>query len=893
MTKKGNARHKITPWGLVLLLCVPAYADDFVDIEKIEQRLARLQTQSLTPTVAGEVARLGDETTEMVTPVVSDYVALNPDEILPTYTGALPIPQTASDTIDKRPNPIKRLYQRFFNDGADIAPNLDAKIYLTEDALAPQDVTDGQDPQKTTDPQIATTQDPQEDSAPPQADDEGILVAISDFETDTAPSVKETAIAAAADVSQQPYKNIKAAIENVSVDATPSFSNALPRLRALVDDAAKAVGYYELEFRLQNLGGGTIGVLIDRVGEPVTVTTKAVEVRGQASTLPAFNQVKTSADELLSGVFDHGKYETVKGGILALQGEKGFFDGRFLDNSVEIILPDNTADVSLVYDSGERYQFDEVVFFTTDPTTGEFTTDPAKLPVKLPLLQKLLSFAPNDGYERAKVAKLSSDLLATGYFNNTNVETVLPEGGGVTSELVAPTADDSALVSLGDDENTQVAISPIDFSPTQELLDKLQAVKEKAARLSQSPANAVLDAKDKQNQSLLGKISEQIKTIVQWVLPDDKPTEVPALAPTLAERKSAQAVAADKKIPLYVYVAADKPKEAQLGAGWGSDTGARLTARFENNLINRDGWQAGVELSVSQMDKTATAFVSRPLTHPLNDKLVANATYQAQTVKQDNNASLTSKTLQASLTRNRTLAQGLNSTYALRYRQDNVDTLGKTNLDEFPIFRQGGRHQRALLMGVGGSKISQNTPVAPTFGQRLYYSLEAGSDKLGSDIDMVIGRAGASAMLSFGDNSYGRRRANQVIGRIDGGYIWAQDFLSVPYQLRFFAGGDQSLRGYNYQSVGPKSADGYLTGGQVLALGSVEYNRELREGLRGAVFADYGGAFDKQMTNSAKLSVGVGVRYASPVGTVRVDIAKGLEKDKTPIRLHFLIGLPF
>ena len=79
----------------------------------------------------------------------------------------------------------------------------------------------------------------------------------------------------------------------------------------------------------------------------------------------------------------------------------------------------------------------------------------------------------------------------------------------------------------------------------------------------------------------------------------------------------------------------------------------------------------------------------------------------------------------------------------------------------------------------------------------------------------------------------------------------------------------------------------------MLAVGSLEYNREVREGLRAAVFADYGGAFDKQFTNPAKLGVGVGLRYASPIGTVRVDVAKGVESDKTPIRLHFLIGLPF
>lgn len=874
MIKKGIVHHRhLIPLCLVVFAPLPyAYGESLVvDISAIEQRLQWLQTQDGSVFFDQPIARLDNELADVPLSVDTDDLlaqALDPELTLPEYRRdlVLPMPQTANDTIIKRQNPIKRLYQRFFGDGVALAPNLDANIYLTKSALD-------------------TRQD--RDIKPVTSLDDDVLVAITDLDRKQPAQVSAPAIARRADINQEPYKNIKAALENLTTDATPSFSGALPRLTTVVTEAAQAVGYYEVQFRLQNAGGGTINVLIDRVGEPVTVATKAVEVRGQASTLPAFNQVQTSADELLSGVFDHGNYETVKGGILALQGEKGFFDGRFLDDSVEIILPDNTADVSLVYDSGERYQFDEVVFFTTDPTTGEFTTDPAKLPVKLPLLQKLLSFAPNDGYERAKVAKLSNDLLATGYFNNTNVETVLPQGEGVNTASI-PTQGTTAVALEGD----EAVIAPIDFSPSQALIDKLQAVKTKARRLYQSPDNRVLDESTRRNSSLLGKVSDQIKNIVQWFLPDDEPPSEPPIAPVLAGRKSPVQVATDKKIPLYVYVASDKPKEAQLGAGWGSDTGARLTARVENNLINRDGVQAGAELSVSTMDKGITAFVSRPLSHPLNDKLVANAKYHTQTITQDNNAKLTTKTLESSLTRN--LSEGqTNTTYSLRYRKDTLQGGDEIELERLPVFSQGGLNQQAVLVGVGRAKSVQNTQTTPTFGYRHYYSLEAGSGRLGSDTDMVIGRIGASGLLSFGENAYGKNRAHQVVGRFDGGYLWARDFLAVPYRLRFFTGGDQSLRGYNHQSVSPKSPDGYLTGGQVLAVGGIEYSHEVREGLRGAVFADYGGAFDKAMTNKAKLGVGVGVRYASPVGTVRVDIAKGVEQQHTPIRLHFLVGLPF
>nr|WP_241879723.1 BamA/TamA family outer membrane protein [Psychrobacter sp. PraFG1]UNK06566.1 BamA/TamA family outer membrane protein [Psychrobacter sp. PraFG1] len=83
-----------------------------------------------------------------------------------------------------------------------------------------------------------------------------------------------------------------------------------------------------------------------------------------------------------------------------------------------------------------------------------------------------------------------------------------------------------------------------------------------------------------------------------------------------------------------------------------------------------------------------------------------------------------------------------------------------------------------------------------------------------------------------------------------------------------------------------------MVGGQVLAVGSTEYNYEFKPGLRGAVFADFGNAYDTNFETETKLGVGFGVRWASPVGMVRLDLAAGVLEDSVPIRLHFFIGSP-
>jgi translocation and assembly module TamA len=83
-----------------------------------------------------------------------------------------------------------------------------------------------------------------------------------------------------------------------------------------------------------------------------------------------------------------------------------------------------------------------------------------------------------------------------------------------------------------------------------------------------------------------------------------------------------------------------------------------------------------------------------------------------------------------------------------------------------------------------------------------------------------------------------------------------------------------------------------ITWGQALAIVSAEYNYEFRPGFRGAIFSDVGSAYDKDFSNETNVGVGVGIRWASPVGVVRVDVAAGVTEESVPIKLHFFIGSP-
>ncbi|MBP2281300.1 translocation and assembly module TamA [Psychrobacter sp. PL19] len=842
---------------------------------------------------------------------------LDPDDYLPDYQVATET-QAVSDSIAQasKPKPrardssnfIKRLYNRFFNSGYTALPNVETTVYLQQ-APAASDVSAV--------------------NAPPK-----LIKADDDI---------------------QPINNIKAALDDITVQSVVDFTAALPRLRQTALDAARVVGYYDITLKLRQPNSDTIDVIIENLGEPVRVDSRIVDVRGAGIELPEYQTLEKELPPKEGDIFNHRVYKNSKAALEGLSGTYGYFDQYWLNKSVDIILPDNTADVSLVYNTGDRYEFDDVVFFTYDRESGTLTQDPDKLPVETSLLRQLYNFKAGDPFYRPDITKFSNDLSATRYFNTVNVETILPpdersagsslafdntptnseEGIGIDNNdldgdvnsdgllntsntsngssqgrsgsrtnngSVAINNDDDANVNDNtntdantDDNNSTTVnendIAPIEFEVDEETYEKLLAIRQKADRLSRLPTDRVLDEKTQETDTILGKISDSISNVAKKIFPDEKSliADENFVPPTLEGRKTPEQVAESKKVPLYVFVSSDKPRDAQAGLGYGTDTGVRATAKIDYNLINRKGYQAGAEVELSRISKNATVYGIRPLTHPLNDKLEARLTYKEEIIDQgEGNFDLSTQTLKAALGRNIHRENGWDSSYFVRYRLDELETgVDDAALDDLPIrFISSKPQQQALLFGYGVSKTSVDNAINPTRGIRQYYSIEAGSDSLLSDTNLAIVNAGVSGLYSFGEDN-----RHQVLGRFTGGYIWADDFNDVPYKLRFFAGGDQSLRGYDFESLSPLEK-GFLAGGQILAVGSAEYNYEFKPGFRGALFSDVGNAYDKDFKTDTKVGVGVGIRWASPVGVVRVDIAAGVTEESIPIRLHFFIGSP-
>ena len=166
-------------------------------------------------------------------------------------------------------------------------------------------------------------------------------------------------------------------------------------------------------------------------------------------------------------------------------------------------------------------------------------------------------------------------------------------------------------------------------------------------------------------------------------------------------------------------------------------------------------------------------------------------------------------------------------------------------------------------------------------------------------LESNVGHADGDAPGGFYSRLYGRLTAYAPLGRwfgqarVELGQVVKRSRVVVPDSQLFRAGGEDSVRGYAYRSLGP-TVDGAVAGGAALATASVEIAHPIARSLPAvwwAAFVDAGRAADRFGDLDPALGYGLGVRWRSPVGPLRVDLAYGQEVHK--LRLHFSVGIAF
>ncbi|MDX1587471.1 MAG: autotransporter assembly complex family protein [Oleiphilaceae bacterium] len=323
--------------------------------------------------------------------------------------------------------------------------------------------------------------------------------------------------------------------------------------------------------------------------------------------------------------------------------------------------------------------------------------------------------------------------------------------------------------------------------------------------------------------------------------------------------------AEERQIPVDVDLTPRKPHSLNAGLGYSTDVGPRLRAGWTQHYLNDMGHRRGAEMEVSEPRQNIGAFYEIPLDPPMTDSLRFTGGYQTETI-QDTESERFTLGVQWS----KRLDSGWQRVVSLRREQDN--------------FRAGDEPRRStglLLPGLGFTRLVRDSPTDPSRGYRLQLQATGAQRSLFSDVDILNLTADARGLVTlFGGHRF--------LARASLGAVATNEFDRVPPSLRFFAGGDQSVRGYGYQSLTPRDEDNNRIGGRFKMVGSVEYQYPLSKSWRLATFADHGAAVDS-LDDPLKTGVGFGIRWISPVGPLRLDLARSLDAPER-FRLHFSMG---
>ncbi len=316
----------------------------------------------------------------------------------------------------------------------------------------------------------------------------------------------------------------------------------------------------------------------------------------------------------------------------------------------------------------------------------------------------------------------------------------------------------------------------------------------------------------------------------------------------------------DRRVPIDVLLTPLPPDHYGLGLGYGTDTGARARLTWKRRYLNPRGHRLETELFVSQVgDRQSLAYII-PIDYYQASQMAINAKRQSETI-----------------------ADRLRETHALRlaYSRGRGHWQDTFALDyQFERYRTDSELFRAYLLmpNLDLTHGRRDDPRHPRRGHRLDLDLRAASRALLSSTDFLQLTLDLRLIRPSG-------RHDRWLLRLKGGQTLVRDLERLPLSLRYYTGGDRALRGYGYQTVGPAGGGG---GSRIVEL-SLEYERHLRARWSAAVFFDAANASADGLLPLLR-GTGLGLRWRSPVGPVRLDLARALDLPERPWRLHFTIG---
>jgi len=316
-----------------------------------------------------------------------------------------------------------------------------------------------------------------------------------------------------------------------------------------------------------------------------------------------------------------------------------------------------------------------------------------------------------------------------------------------------------------------------------------------------------------------------------------------------------------------------KPASYSVELGAGSDTGVRGGIGYENRQVNKRGHNLSLRLGGSQIRRSANANYRIPLPKKESGSLDFFASLEEENgdVRDFTNTTLGT---QLSISAGSSFLQY--RLVASRERSSNA-VADEFDIDGSPLVEQ--QTTNLLLPSFSWQRSKKDDLYFPTKGWAGEFTVRGASQDLGSDIDLAQAIVEANALYPA------------LNGRLKLRFMLAASAIDeaddLPESLGFLAGGDDSVRGYRFESIGALR-NGEVSVAKNLVVGSVEYQHSIKNNFALASFFDVGDAFDSDL--DLQRGLGVGVRWRLPFGALRLDVASALDLDGTPLRLHFGFG---
>ncbi|MFT4815050.1 MAG: translocation and assembly module TamA [Pseudohongiellaceae bacterium] len=308
-----------------------------------------------------------------------------------------------------------------------------------------------------------------------------------------------------------------------------------------------------------------------------------------------------------------------------------------------------------------------------------------------------------------------------------------------------------------------------------------------------------------------------------------------------------------------------RPQEAySVGAGVTTDIGPRMSFNYENRYLNPNGHRVDVGARASPIEQELDINYVIPWTKPATE----NLRFSGGFLNEDND-SFENESLK------------LSSVYSFingsQWRQSIFTSFQH---DDYLINDENDVSD-ILLAGVSLAKTRADDALYPYRGWRLFGQVRGASSDILSTETFLQFNLNGKLITPLG--------TGRLLSRFEIGTTLADEASNLPPTILYFTGGDQSVRGYKYQSLGPESEQGEVLGGKHQLVAGVEYDFNVSPNWKLAVFADAGNAFSSFDDFELKTSVGLGIRWLSPIGPIRVDLASALDDDNK-LRLHIAMG---